>query len=73
MGWFFDAKGSLADKANLKNSVLETLRSVEGRVALNSLSKSKKSLFFKNYDDLVGVTEENVTQFINDNFSEIFK
>ena len=49
------------------------LKSEEGRKALEALDNAKKKLLFKNYDELMGITDINITEFINTNFDKIFE
>ncbi|ADY28665.1 hypothetical protein [Cellulophaga lytica] len=52
---------------------MKMLKSDEGRKALEGLDNAKKKLFFKNYDELMGITDINITEFINTNFYKIFE
>jgi len=56
-----------------KDKALEYLTSNEGKEALNKFSKQQKELLFKNYDELEGITDKNVQDFLNSNFEKIFK
>ena len=48
MAWVFDKKGKFTNPTYLKEKVLETLASPEGRAALNTLGSSKATLLFPN-------------------------
>lgn len=52
---------------------MKMLKSDEGRKALEALDNVKKKLLFKNYDELMGITDINITEFINTNFDKIFE
>ncbi|MFW5701074.1 MAG: hypothetical protein ACOCWM_05230 [Cyclobacteriaceae bacterium] len=73
MGWFFDKKGDFSDPDYLKKMVLGTLKSDNGRHALESLSKVKKELYFPSYDQLIGFTDDSIDKFMNRYYQIIFK
>lgn len=45
----------------------------ENKSSLNDLPATKKSLFFKNYDELEGISDSDVNKFVNDYYLLIFK
>ena len=56
-----------------KSKVVEYLKSTEGRAALNKLPLAKKQKFFKDYDNISGITDLDIDQFVANNFDLIFK
>ena len=56
-----------------KNKLVEYLKSSEAKSVMNSFSIEKKQKLFKNFDELEGITDKNITNFADQYFNTIFK
>ncbi len=78
MGWVFDKKGKFTNPTYLKEKVLETLTSPEGRAALGKLSGIKASILLQNSSLQLASSQQIEQAFIDyfsidANFIKIFK
>jgi hypothetical protein len=63
--WRMEGTGMTADK--LKSWMKEN------KASIDALSNNKKTVFFPGYDELDGITDINIDNFVNTNYSKIFK
>ncbi|KAB7731152.1 hypothetical protein F5984_10105 [Rudanella paleaurantiibacter] len=71
LGWVFDGKYPNG-MAGLKADVEDVLRSASGKAALNALPPAKLNAYFPNSNPLTGLTDSDITDFVNRNFNSIF-
>lgn len=58
-------------KGVMKDDILKVLKSPKGKAALNDLSLGKKKAIFPRYEDLDGVTDSDITDFIEKNYQSL--
>ncbi|PAM94916.1 hypothetical protein B4N84_10755 [Flavobacterium sp. IR1] len=63
--WRMEGTGMTADK-------LKTWMK-ENRTSINNLSSNKKKVFFSGFDELDGITDINIDNFVNINYLNIFR